>query len=135
VIREREVRQGPLAQAAAAPHRRAGQPAERPGSVNQVARVTQEVLKAVAFPVFVADLIKGTFNAIIQANIQQLESFGKLLENVTKTVDEFMGDNITDEQARDWLQHSYPGHIQVSGGKAVPVDGADEKAAPTSNAS
>jgi len=130
VIREREVRQGPLAQASAVPRGRPGRPEERPGSVNQVARVTQETLRAVAFPVFVADLIKGTFNAIIQSNIQQLESFGKLLENVTKTVDEFMGDNISDDQARDWLQQRYPDHIRVAEGKAGPAPGADEHPAP-----
>jgi len=132
VIREREVRQGPLAQAAAnPPHRQAGQPpAERPGSVNQVARVKQETVRAIAFPVFVADLIKGTFNAIIQSNIQQMEAFGKMLENVTKTVDEFMSDNITDSQARDWLQQRYPDHIQVKDGKAIPKEGADDKPAP-----
>lgn len=132
VLRERELRTGPLARTAAA-RARPGQPAapaERPGAVNQVARVTQETLRAVAFPVFVADLIKGTFNAIIQSNIQQLEQFGRLLENVTKTVDEFMNDNISDEQARDWLQQRYPQHIRVSDGRAVPAEGSDERAAP-----
>jgi len=129
VLRERETRRGPLAMSAAAPTR-PGAPQERPGAVHQVARVTQEIVRAVAFPVFVADLIKGTFNAIIQSNIQQLEQFERLLENVTKTVDEFMDGNITDAQARDWLQQRYPDHIKVDGGKAVPVDGADERPAP-----
>ena len=130
VIREREVHRGPLAQAAAARPRGRQQEPERPGKVNQVARVTKEILRAVAFPVFVADLIKGTFNAIIQANIQQMEQFGRLLENVSKTVDEFMGDNITDAQARDWLQQRYPDHVRVKDGKATPTDGADERPAP-----
>ena len=44
VIREREVREGPLAQTAAAARGRSRQPQERSGAVNQVARVTQEVL-------------------------------------------------------------------------------------------
>lgn len=129
LLREREVRSGPLATAAAA-KARPGAPQERPGAVNQVARVTQETIRAVAFPVFVADLIKGTFNAIIQSNIQQLEQFGRLLENVTKTVDEFMDENISDAQARDWLQQRYPEHIKVKDGKAGPADGADERPAP-----
>jgi hypothetical protein len=95
-----------------------------------VARVTQETIRAVAFPVFVADLIKGTFNAIIQANIQQMEQFQRLLENVTQTVDQFMNENISDKQARDWLQQRFPDHIVVNEGAAVPADGADEKPAP-----
>lgn len=123
VMRQREVLQGPVARAAAAP----GQPG---GAVSQVARVTKETLRAIAFPTFVADLIKGTFNAIIQSNIQQLEQFGRLLENVTKSVDEFMNDNISDDQARDWLQQRFPDQIKVKDGKATAADGADEKPAP-----
>jgi hypothetical protein len=124
VIRSREVVSGPLAA------RGRGAPAQPAGPVARVAQVTKDTLRAVAFPVFVADLIKGTFNAIIQANIQQMEQFGRLLENVMKSVDEFMTDNISDEQARDWLQERYHDHIKVKDGKAVAADGADEKAQP-----
>jgi hypothetical protein len=85
-----------------------------PRAVSQVARVTRETLNAIAFPTFVADLIKGTFNAIVDASIQQMEAFGTLLANVAKTVDQFMSDNITDNQARDWLAGQYPQHFQVS---------------------
>jgi hypothetical protein len=127
VLRTREVVSAPLARQARSS--RSGPP-QPTGPVGRVAQVTKDTLRAVAFPVFVADLIKGTFNAIIQSNIQQMEQFGKLLENVMKSVDQFMADNITDEQARDWLQASYHDHIKVSGGKAVAADGADEKAQP-----
>src|SRR3954453_5291987 len=113
----------PLAQAAAGPPRNAQQsppppppPAEQfaPRAVNEVARVTRETLNAIAFPTFVADLIKGTFNAIVDASIQQMEAFGTLLANVAKTVDQFMSDNITDNPARDWLAGQYPEHMSVS---------------------
>jgi hypothetical protein len=78
-----------------------------------VAKITKDTLNAVAFPVFVADLLKGTFNAIVDASIKQMEAYGKLLANVAKTVDQFMADNITDNQARDYLVNSYPEHFQV----------------------
>jgi hypothetical protein len=84
-----------------------------PRAANQVGRITQETLNAIAFPTFVADLIKGTFNAIVDASIQQMEAFGTLLANVAKTVDQFMSDNITDNQARDYLAAQYPGHFSV----------------------
>jgi hypothetical protein len=124
MLRRQEVRpaDGPLAQAAAGPPRQAQQaqppprpPADEfaPRSVDQVARVTRETLNAIAFPTFVADLIKGTFNAIVDASIKQMEAFGTLLSNVAKTVDQFMADNITDNQARDWLSAQYPQHFQV----------------------
>jgi hypothetical protein len=101
-----------------------------PAAANQIARVTQQTLRAIAFPTFVADLIKGTFNAIVQTSIQQMEAFVKLISNVGKTVDQFMEENISDNQARDWLAQSYPEHIRVQDGKAVPRDGADERRPP-----
>ncbi|MEO1641888.1 MAG: hypothetical protein AAFR74_01025 [Pseudomonadota bacterium] len=88
-----------------------------PAAANQVASVTESTLNAIAFPTFVADLIKGTFNAIIDASIQQMEAFGDLLANVAKTVDEFMADNVTDNNARDWVTSAFPSNysLDVSG--------------------
>jgi hypothetical protein len=102
----------------------------KPSAANQIARITQQTLRAIAFPTFVADLIKGTFNAIVQTSIQQMEAFVKLIANVGKTVDQFMEENISDNQARDWLAQSYPDHIRVQDGKAVPRDGAEERKPP-----
>jgi hypothetical protein len=89
-------------------------------AASQVAKVTRDTLNAIAFPTFVADLIKGTFQAIVNASIQQMEAYGNLLSNVAKTVDQFMADNITDNQARDYLVARYPAHFQLdtSGGGA-----------------
>ncbi len=101
-------------------------------SANQVARVTRETLRAISFPTFVADLLRGSFQAIVNSTIEQLEAFGELLANVSKGVDAFMADNITDNQAKDWLATRYPGLMRVdnSGGQpalvAVERDDADE---------
>jgi len=100
-------------------------------AANQIGKVTKETLNAIAFPTFVADLIKGTFNAIVQSSIQQMEAYLKLIENVSKTVDQFMESNISDNQAKDWLAQSYPEHITIDKeGNAVPRDGSDEKRPP-----
>lgn len=77
-------------------------------ATGSIARITEETLNAIAFPTFVADLIKGTFQAIVDASIQQMEAYGELLTNVAKTVDEFMADNISDGQGKDWLSNAYP---------------------------
>jgi hypothetical protein len=87
-----------------------------PRAVNQAGRVTRETLNAIAFPTFVADLLKGTFQAIVDSSIQQMEAYVKLLENVAKTVDQFMAANITDNQARDYLAQSYPEFFRVEVG-------------------
>jgi hypothetical protein len=109
-----EPAEAPLAEAAADPPPKPRADEFAPRAVDQVGRVTRETLNAIAFPTFVADLIKGTFNAIVDASIQQMEAFGALLANVAKTVDQFMSDNITDNQARDWMAAQYPEHFKVS---------------------
>lgn len=128
VIRKREVIEGPVAEGQSAsidPNRSAA---------GQSARIIQDTLRAISFPTFVADLIRGTFNAITQSSIQQMEAYMRLLENVSMTVDQFMNENISDNQARDYLASRYPDHIhvQTDGGqaRALPREGADERPAP-----
>jgi hypothetical protein len=101
-------------------------------AANQIGRVTKETLNAIAFPTFVADLIKGTFNAIVQSSIQQMEAYMKLIENVSKTVDQFMESNISDNQAMDWLVASYPEHLTIDkeSKKIVPTKNAEDKKPP-----
>jgi hypothetical protein len=121
LVRYRESRVGPLAQA---------QEGFQPAAASQVARLTQDTIKAIAFPTFVADLIKGTFEAITNSSIQQMQAYLRLLENVGMTVDQFMNSNISDDQARDYLAERYPDHIQISNHKAAPRDGAEDRPAP-----
>jgi len=98
----------------------------KPRAASQIGNITQQTLRAIAFPTFVADLIRGTFDAIFQTNIKQMEAFGRLLANVSKTVDQFMEDNVSDEHAHAWLADTYPKHLQMKNGKAVPRDNAAE---------
>jgi len=60
------------------------------------------------FPDFVASLVHGTFDAIVDASIRQMESYADLVSAVAKTVDQFTSDNVTVNQARDWLAQQYP---------------------------
>ena len=36
-----------------------------------------------------------------------------LLSNVAKTVDQFMDDNVSDNNARDWLVGAYPQSLEL----------------------
>lgn len=103
-------------------------------ATGQVGRITRDTLNAIAFPTFVADLIKGTFQAIVNASIQQMEAYGTLLANVSKTVDQFMADNISDNNARDWVANAYPSHFKIDTSGERPRiavrDGADSAAKP-----
>jgi hypothetical protein len=127
----------PLARAAAGTPAPPPPPAAEewsPRAAREVARVTRATLNAIEFPTFVADLIKGTYNAIIDASIKQMEAYAELIANVAKTVDQFMADNITDNQARDFLAQTYPGHFRIDTSEDSPRlavrDNADEKPKP-----
>ena len=71
------------------------------------------VIRQVDFPGFVADLIKGVFNAVVDASIQQMEAYAELVANVAKSVDQYMKDNVSEDQARDYLVNQYPDHLEA----------------------
>ena len=120
MVREQRIVQGKMAPARTPSRSMAegfvtnddGQPT--PVAASNVARITEDTLNAIAFPTFVADLIKGTFQAIVESSIQQMEAYAELLSNVAKTVDQFMADNITDNNARDWLAGAYPQSLRLN---------------------
>ena len=92
------------------------------------------LVAAVDFPMFVSGLIQGVFQAIVDASIQQMEAFAELVKNVSKSVDEYMRDNVTENQARDYLADRYPDQLEVdiSGNspKVVPKPDANESEMP-----
>ncbi len=78
------------------------------------AELFERLTAAVDFPDFVAELIDGVFNSIVDASIRQMEAYAKLLESVVKSVDEFAKDNFTPNQGRDWLAGRYPQTLRVA---------------------
>jgi hypothetical protein len=93
-----------------------------------------DLVESVDFPTFVASLVKGVFRAIVDASIQQMEAFAELVKNVSKSVDEYMKDNISENQARDYLADKYSDHlaVDITGDqpKIVPKESADESQMP-----
>jgi hypothetical protein len=130
---------GPLsaAQANAADQVRAGL-ARDPGFAGEdfvggaVATGTQQfgqLVQTVDFPTFVASLISGTFDAIVDSSIRQMRAYGELLGNVSKSVDQFARDNITPNNARDWLIDQFPDVLELH---EEGVDGGFAEDGPTS---
>ncbi len=107
-------------------------PPKPPTYFGQAGDDLANVIKKVDFPGFVADLIKGVFNAIVDASIQQMEAYATLVANVSKSVDEYMKDNVTEESARDYLVGQYPDHLEpdLEAGRVVPKQDADADNAP-----
>jgi len=76
-----------------------------------------EIIDAVDFPEFVAGLVNGVFDAIVDASIRQMEAYADLVESVAKTVDRFIDENVTDKQARDYLLDIFPDVFANARGK------------------
>jgi hypothetical protein len=88
------------------------------GRAGEVARAT---LNAIDFPSFIASLIQGTFKAIVDASIQQMQAYAELLQNVAKTVDQFMNDNVSDGQVKDYLSTEHPDVFTTDTSSGAPV--------------
>jgi len=65
------------------------------------------------FPAFVASLVHGTFDAIVDSSIRQMESFADLVSAVAKPLDQFAQENVTAGQARAWLVEQYPRDVTL----------------------
>ncbi|MHB1350699.1 MAG: hypothetical protein ACYCYR_12585 [Desulfobulbaceae bacterium] len=65
------------------------------------------------FPEFVASLVHGTFDAIVDSSIRQMESFADLVAAVAKPLDQFTQENVTPNQARDWLVEQHPRELAM----------------------
>jgi hypothetical protein len=83
------------------------------GALKQGTQEFRNLVGAVDFPAFVGGLIQNVFQAIVTASIQQMEAYGRLLKAVAQTVEQFAQDNISLNNARDWLVDKYPDLLSV----------------------
>lgn len=84
------------------------------GAANQYTEAFGSLIGKVDFPKFVGGLIENVFQAIVDASIKQMRAYGELLANVAKTVDQYAQDNISMNNARDWLAGKYPDAFTIS---------------------
>lgn len=101
----------PQAQPTAATPAAAAPAAPKLPPTEALAARTGALVNEVDFPGFVAQLVHGTFDAIVDASIRQMESYADLLAAVSKTTEQFTQDNVSPDQARDWLAQRYPGDV------------------------
>lgn len=95
-------------------------------------------LTAVNFPNFVAGLIKGVFHAIVASSIEQMQAYSDLVANVSKTLNEFRDENVSENAGKDQLIDQFPDLFALGTGedadgnptaKVQLKDGVDESAA------
>lgn len=83
------------------------------GALREGTAAFKELIGSVDFPAFVGGLIQNVFQAIVNASIQQMNAYAELLKSVAQTVDQFAQDNISLNNARDWLADKYPGQLAI----------------------
>jgi len=132
----------PLAQAQAGIAQLA-QPVQRltapqPQPLGEAARAGGDAManlvKEIDFPAFVGGLVDGVFNSIVTSSIKQMEAYAELVKNVSKSVDQYMKDNVSQQNARDYLVQRYPEHLDMDltqeTPKLKPREGADDSNLP-----
>jgi hypothetical protein len=77
------------------------------------AAVAGLLLQKVNFPTFVANLIQGVFHAIVQASMEQMEAYSKLVASVAQTLSQFRDENVSENQGRDHLVDQFPDLFQI----------------------
>lgn len=82
------------------------------------------------FPEFIASLIHGTWDAMVDSAIRQMDSFADLVAAISKPIEQFREENVSTNQAYDWLAAQYPSDLALardsSGCSLVPRGGGDE---------
>jgi hypothetical protein len=103
-------------------------------AAKQGVQALTDAIKGVDFPGFVKGLIDGVFSAIVESSIKQMEAYAELVKNVAKSVDQYMKDNVSENQGRDYLADKYPDFVELdlSGEqpKAKTKDGYDDSNMP-----
>ena len=87
----------------------------------------EALMHAVDFPSFVTGLVQGTFNAIVNATVEQMEAYAELLKQIAGAVDEFVQENLDDRAARDWLANSFPELFCLKNGRLKTTPQADSR--------
>jgi hypothetical protein len=88
-------------------------PPPPPPQTSTIGQRAAEALEAVNFPAFVASLLTGTFQAIVDASVQQLREYARLVASLTQSVESFSSENVTLNQARDHLAQAHPQDLVV----------------------
>lgn len=103
-------------------------PGASSGTTGRVGEVARATLDAIDFPAFVSGLIQGTFQAIVDSSVQQMEAYAELLKQVAGTVDSFMAENVSDGMARDYLADRYPDVVDRDSSSGRPHLGVNASA-------
>lgn len=102
-----------------------------PPATETIGRRAGTLTDELDFPEFVASLIHGTWDAMVDSSIRQMDAYSDLVSAISKPVEQFRDENVTDAQARDWLAAQHPGEIALyesgSGKRLAPRNSGDDQ--------
>src|SRR5262245_32296623 len=110
----RQIEDAPTSSGEPTPPPDAQTPATRETATDAIGRRAGALSDELDFPAFVTSLIHGTFDAIVDSTIRQMESFADLVAAVAKPLDQFTQENVTANQARDCLVEQYSTDLALS---------------------
>src|SRR5262245_3740503 len=91
-----------------------------PAATETIGGRAAAAMEAVDFTGFVAGLVTGTFQAIVDASGQQIREYAQLVASLARSVDDFARENVGEGQIRDWLANRHPADLVL----AIPAAGA-----------
>jgi hypothetical protein len=94
--------------------------------VTQMARLVKEV----NFPAFVSSLVKGVFNAVVDASIQQMKAYGELVNSVAMSLSDFVDQHTDVAEGQKHLAKKYPNIFQITSGKLEVKEDYDSDSMP-----
>ncbi|HMJ92713.1 MAG TPA: hypothetical protein VK472_01300 [Allosphingosinicella sp.] len=107
------------------------------GAAREGAEVAQQFMQSVNFVDFVSGLIDGVFHSIVTSSIEQMEAYGRMVSDVSKSLSQFRDENTTQDDGRDHLVEQFPDIFDIGmddfGDSPTPKlrmrDGVDESSA------
>jgi hypothetical protein len=107
-------------------------PDERFRAEGIAAGVTQagRMVKEVDFPAFVSSLVKGVFNAVVDASIQQMKAYGELVNSVAMSITDFADQHVDPGEGQKHLAKKYPDIFDMSSGSLKVKDDYDDESMP-----
>lgn len=88
-------------------------PAPKEKATDALGRRAGTLMDEIAFPTFVASLVHGTYDAIVDSSIRQVEGFAELVSAVSKPLEQFASENVTPGQVRAYLVETYPQDVTL----------------------
>lgn len=77
------------------------------------AAVAGLLMDEVDFPEFVGGLIQGVFQSIVTSSMEQMDQYGELIASVSKSLDSFMDENVSENQGRDHMADKFPDLFEI----------------------